>query len=89
MSSAWNAAGIAQQPRLTLQQADERRQVALLKRALDLPHDEYRPQAERCDLRKVRSVGSIEALDERQPVRESVDVLAELGIDRDGSFQQE
>ena len=31
----------------------------------------------------------IEALDERQAVRVSVNVLAELGIERDGSFQQE
>ncbi len=35
--------GIAQQPRLTLQLADERRQVAVVKRALDLPHDKDLP----------------------------------------------
>ena len=81
--------GVAQQPRLTPQLADERRQVALMKRALDLPHDKHLPQSERRDLRKVGSVGSIEAPDERQAVRVSVDVLAELGIERDGSFQQE
>ena len=49
--------GVAQQPRLTLQLADERRQVALMKRALDLPHDKHLPQSERRDLRKVGSVG--------------------------------
>jgi hypothetical protein len=81
--------GIAEQPRLTLQLADKRRQVAVIERALDLRHDKHLPRSERRDLRKVGSLGSIEALDERQAVRRAVNVLAELGIERDGSFQQQ
>ena len=77
--------GVAQQPRLTLQTADERRQIAVVDRAPDLLHDEHLPQSERCDLRKVRF---LESLDERDAVGASVDVFAELGIERDRSFQQ-
>ena len=77
--------GVTEQPRLTLQPADERRQVAVVDRAPDLLHDEHLPQSELCDLRKVRF---LESLDERDAVGASVDVLAELGIECDRSFQQ-
>jgi hypothetical protein len=55
-------------------------------RAPDLLHDEHRPQSERSGLRQVRF---IERPDEREALRAPVNVLAEFGIERDQSLQQE
>ncbi len=46
-------AGLTEQPRLTLQPADERRQVAIRDRAADLLHDKRLPQSDRCRVRQV------------------------------------
>jgi hypothetical protein len=54
-------------------------------RAADLLHDEHFPQSELCDLRKVRF---LESVDEGDAAGASVDVLAELGIECDRSFQE-
>ncbi len=44
--------GVAEQPRLTLQTAGERRHIPALKRSSELLHDEHLPQPELRDLRK-------------------------------------
>ena len=46
--------GFTEQPRLTLQPADERRQVAIVDRAADLLHDKRLPRSDGC--RRVRGV---------------------------------
>jgi hypothetical protein len=79
-------AGFTEQPRLTLQPADERRQIAIVDRALDLLHDKRLPRSDGCRVR--RSLVD-EVLDEGEAAQASIDLFAELGIERDGSFQQE
>ena len=79
--------GFTEQPRLTLQKADERRQVAILDRPADLLHDET-PSTARPPSRARVSVVD-EVLDEGEAPDASIDVCAELGIERDGPFQQE
>ena len=44
---------VTKQPRLTLQPADERRQVAIVDRARDLLHDKRLPRSDRCRVRRV------------------------------------
>ena len=73
-------AGIAQQPRLTLQLIDERRQVALIKRALDLRHDKHLPRSERRDLRKVGSSDRLKHL-----MKDSRSVLRSMCLPSSGS----
>jgi hypothetical protein len=86
-------AGVTKQPRLTLESLDERRQVALVKRAPDLLHAKHLPQSNRC-----RVTDNLpdefwwrfdEVLDEGTASHASIDVFTELGIERTGSFQQE
>ena len=81
--------GFTEQPRLTLQPADERRQVALVDRPLDLPHDKRLPRSDRSGVREVHRSLFDEGLDEGEAAQASIDVCAEVGIERDGSFQQE
>ena len=76
--------GFTEQPRLTLQAADERLQIAIKDRAADLLHDKRLPQSD-C----YRVCGSLfdEVLDEVAAAHASIDLFAEFGIERDGSFQ--
>ena len=76
--------GFTEQPRLTLQAADERLQIAIKDRAADLLHDKGLPQSN-C----YRVCGSLfdEVLDEVAAAHASIDLFAERGIERDGSFQ--
>jgi len=47
------AVGFTEQPRLTLQRAEERRQIAIDERAHDLFHDKRVPQSGPCGVREV------------------------------------
>ena len=80
-------AGFTEQPRLTLQPADERRQVAIVDRALDLLHDKRLPRSDA--LSRARGRCFDEVLDEGEAAHAFIDVFAEFGIERDGSLQQE
>ena len=88
--------GVTEQPRLTLEQANERRQVAVpdwwrhrgrvtapgRDRPADLLHDETLPQADR---RRVPGPVFDEVADEGVAPDTSIDVCAEPGIERDGT----
>ena len=92
--------GFTEQPRLTLEKANERRQVVIpdwwrhrsrvttpgRDRPADLLHDETLPQADR---RRVPGSVLDEVADEGVAPDTSIDVCAELGIERDATFQQE
>ena len=84
---------VAEQPRLTLQLADERRQVTRMHRCRDLLHDEHLPQSDGCglpgDLANVFGWRVDQGLDEGESADASIDLLAELGIEGDRSFEQE
>src|SRR5262249_29750732 len=77
--------GLTQQPRLTLQVADERVQVVIQDRAFDVLHDKRLPRSDLCRVR-----GSLldEVLDEGRASHASIDACAEFGIERDTSIQQ-
>src|SRR5262245_22179895 len=77
--------GVAEQPRVTLQPADDLRHIAIVQRAPGSLYDERRPQAERCDLRDARLR---ERRDESDAVHAGVNVSAEHGIERDRAFEQ-
>ncbi len=80
--------GVAEQPRLTLQPADERRQVARREaRAADLLHDKHLPQSDALRVRDPARV-SMKYLTKATRSDASIDVCAEFGIERDGSVQQ-
>jgi hypothetical protein len=86
-------AGFTKQPRLTLQPADERRQIAIVLRAPDLPHDKRLPRSGLVCVQSMFDEGLDEgeaALDKaRARVEASIDLLAEFSIERDRSLQQE
>ena len=78
---------VTEQPRLTLQPADERRHIAIVGTArltCSMTNAFHGPA--RC---RVRSASFDEVLDEGAAAHASIDVSAELGIERDGSLQQE
>src|SRR5262245_42900296 len=79
---------LAKQPRLTLELANESREVALVERADDLLHDIRFPWSDRCRLFEVQRL-SEEVLDESGAAHASIDLCSELGIERNGSLQQE
>src|SRR5262245_38878972 len=78
---------LAKQPRLALEWAEESREVARVERADDLRHDIRLPRSNRYCLLEVQRL-SEEVLDESGAAHASIDQCAELGIERDGSFQQ-
>ena len=81
--------GFTEQPRLALQPADERRQVALVDRAHDLLHEKRLPRSGGCGANEGQRSLFDQILDEGEAARAAVDVLSEFGIERDGSLQQE
>ena len=62
-------AGFTEQPRLTLQPADERRQIAIVDRALDLLPEKHLPRSGRCGVREVLRSLFDEVLDEGEAAR--------------------
>ena len=84
---------VTEQPPLTLQLADKRRQVTRMNRFRDLLHDVHLPQADNCclpgDLPNVSGLGVDKGLDEGEPTDAPVDLPAELGIEGNRWFEQE
>src|SRR5437667_12591255 len=85
--------GVAEQPWLTQEAADERCQVAILNGAADLLHDKRLPQSNRSrvpgDRPDVFCPRFDKGLDEAEASHASIDFCPELGIERNGSFQQQ
>ncbi len=79
----------AEHPGLPLQPSDKRRQVATLERAHDLLHDKRLPRSGRRGATNVSEFSSMRYLMKARRPDAAIDVRAELGIERDGSIQQE
>jgi hypothetical protein len=77
---------VSEQSRLTLQPADERRHIAIVGTARDLVHDKRDPQS---GSGRARSPVFDEVRDEGAAVHAAIDLSAQVGIERDGSLQQE
>ena len=77
---------VTEQSRLTPQPADERRHIAIVGSARDLVHDKRDPQSGPF---RVRSSFFDEVRDEGATAHAVIDASAQVGIERDGSLQQE
>ena len=82
-------AGLTEQPRFTLEAADERAQVASSDGAHDLFHEECLPRSGRCGAHEVQRSLLDEGPDEGEAADAPVDVSAELGVECDASLEQE